>query len=119
MQAALQSLEEEVRELIRQRRIDPTRDDGVVRQLVQEAVADYEDRALVSGAAPLSDRDEAARVLMESVAGFGPLQPYLDDPTVEEIWINYTELIGQRRTWPTALVMDVLACRSAPVIHGC
>jgi pilus assembly protein CpaF len=25
---------------------------------------------------------------MESVAGFGPLQPYLDDPTVEEIWIN-------------------------------
>jgi pilus assembly protein CpaF len=88
MQAALQSLEEEVRELIRQRRIDPTRDDGVVRQLVQEAVADYEDRALVSGAAPLSDRDEAARVLMESVAGFGPLQPYLDDPTVEEIWIN-------------------------------
>src|SRR5690606_11120417 len=88
MQAALQSLEEEVRELIRQRRIDPTRDDGVVRQLVQEAVADYEDRALVSGAAPLSDRDEAARVLMESVAGFGTLQPYLDDPTVEEIWIN-------------------------------
>ncbi len=22
------------------------------------------------------------------VAGFGPLQPFLDDPTIEEIWIN-------------------------------
>jgi pilus assembly protein CpaF len=24
----------------------------------------------------------------DGVAGFGPLQRYLDDPTVEEIWIN-------------------------------
>lgn len=88
MQTALRSLEEDVRELIRQRRIDPARDEGVVRQLVLEAVADYDDRALLSGATPLSDRDEAARTLIETVAGFGPLQQYLDDPTVEEIWIN-------------------------------
>ena len=26
--------------------------------------------------------------MLDAVAGFGPLQPYLDDPTVEEIWIN-------------------------------
>ncbi len=26
--------------------------------------------------------------LILRVAGFGPLQPYLDDPTVEEVWIN-------------------------------
>jgi pilus assembly protein CpaF len=29
-----------------------------------------------------------ARAVLDAVAGFGPLQPFLDDPTVEEIWIN-------------------------------
>jgi pilus assembly protein CpaF len=27
------------------------------------------------------------------VAGYGPLQPYLDDPTVEELWINAPDRI--------------------------
>ena len=26
--------------------------------------------------------------MLDAVAGLGPLQPYLDDPTVEEIWVN-------------------------------
>ena len=26
--------------------------------------------------------------LVARVSGFGPLQPLLDDPTVEEVWIN-------------------------------
>ena len=30
----------------------------------------------------------AAKSVLDAVAGFGPLQQYLDDPTVEEIWIN-------------------------------
>lgn len=89
MQAtALQLLEEDVRELVRRRRLDPTRDDLAVRDLVREVLDDYDDRALVSGLGPLADRDEAQRLLVESVAGFGPLQPYLDAPDVEEIWIN-------------------------------
>lgn len=78
----LASLEDEVRELIRRRRLDPARDDTAVRQLVREAVADYEERALLGGLAPLADPDETGRLVMDSVAGFGPLQPYLDDPTL-------------------------------------
>jgi len=85
---ALQSLETDVRELIRRRRLDPATDDPQVRQLVAEAVAEYDERALLGGMPPLADQDEAGRVVLESVAGFGPLQPYLDDPSVEEIWIN-------------------------------
>jgi pilus assembly protein CpaF len=85
---ALQSLETDVRELIRRRRLDPATDDPQVRQLVAEAVAEYDERALLGGMPPLADQDETGRVLLESVAGFGPLQPYLDDPSVEEIWIN-------------------------------
>ncbi len=85
---ALQLLEEDVRELIRRRRLDPARDEAEVRSLIGEVLDDYDDRSLGGGLVPLSDRREAHRLLLESVAGFGPLQRYLDDPSVEEIWIN-------------------------------
>lgn len=85
---AFQVLEDDLRELIRERRLDPARDDVEVRSLIGEVLDDYDDRALLGGLAPVMDRTQAQRLLMESVAGFGPLQAYLDDPTVEEIWIN-------------------------------
>ncbi|QDO89267.1 CpaF family protein [Ornithinimicrobium ciconiae] len=83
-----QSLEGEVRELIRARRLDPSIDDVALRQVVREVVAGFDERALQGGIRPLTDPDEAGRLLLESVAGLGPLQQYLDDPHVEEIWIN-------------------------------
>lgn len=84
----LQFLEDEVREQIRQRRLDPATDDLALRHLVREVVTEFDERALQGGARPLPDPDEAGRLLLESVAGLGPLQQYLDDPQVEEIWIN-------------------------------
>ena len=33
------------------------------------------------------------REVLAAVAGYGPLQPYLDDPTVEELWINAPDRI--------------------------
>jgi pilus assembly protein CpaF len=29
-----------------------------------------------------------SRAILDAIAGFGPLQPYLDDPAIEEVWIN-------------------------------
>jgi pilus assembly protein CpaF len=78
----------EVRELIRRRGIDPARDLPGVRRLVQDAVADYDERSLTAALPPLADTGEAVRMVLDDVAGFGPLQAYLDDPQVEEIWIN-------------------------------
>ena len=86
--ATLQSLEHEVRELIRARRLDPANDDLALRTLVREVVEEFDERALNGGIRPLSDPEETGRLLLESVAGLGPLQQYLDDPQVEEIWIN-------------------------------
>jgi pilus assembly protein CpaF len=81
-------VEDEVRELVRRRGLDPVADPKAVRRLVAEVLADYDDRTL-SGALPaLVDLDDAARSVFDAVAGYGPLQGYLDDPTVEEIWIN-------------------------------
>jgi pilus assembly protein CpaF len=81
-------LEAEVRELVRRRSIDPTRDADAVARLVDDAVQDYLDRATTSALPPLGDVAAAARAVRDAIAGFGVLQPFLDDPSVEEIWIN-------------------------------
>jgi pilus assembly protein CpaF len=81
-------VETEVRELVRQRGIDPWSDAPTIRALVGDVIADYEDRS-ASGAMPLLlDPQSVARQVYDAVAGLGPLQPFLDDPQVEEIWIN-------------------------------
>ena len=81
-------VEDEVRELVRRRGIDPQAEAGAVRRLVDEVIGDYLDRAVMSSMPPLGDTTAVARTVVDSVSGFGPLQPFLDDAVVEEIWIN-------------------------------
>lgn len=81
-------LEAEVRELVRRRGIDPATEQGTVRHLVDEALGDYLDRTLTTDLPTLADPVAEARAVFDAVAGFGPLQPFLDDPSIEEIWIN-------------------------------
>jgi pilus assembly protein CpaF len=51
-------------------------------------IVDYDERSLSGTLPQLADRGLAARQVFDAVAGFGPLQPLLDDLDVEEIWIN-------------------------------
>ncbi len=88
MATALQIVEDEVRELVRRRDLDPTLDTAAFRRLLDEVVTEYQNRAVTSSLPPLGDPKLAVRAVLDLVAGFGPLQPLLDDPTVEEVWIN-------------------------------
>lgn len=81
-------VESEVREQVRRRGMDPAAEPALMRLLVEQVLGDYEQRALVEDLPVLGDRLLAARLVFDAVAGFGPLQAYLDDPVVEEIWIN-------------------------------
>jgi pilus assembly protein CpaF len=81
-------VEGEVRELVRRRGLDPIAEAGAVRRLVDDVIGDYLDRAVMATMPPLGDTTAVARSVVDAVSGFGPLQPFLDDPTVEEIWIN-------------------------------
>jgi pilus assembly protein CpaF len=85
---AVRIVEDEVRELIRRRGLDPLRQSGEVRRLVEAAVSDYDERALLAPLPPLGPLESARRFVFDAVAGFGALQPFLDDPGIEEIWIN-------------------------------
>lgn len=81
-------LETEVRELIRRRGVDPARDKDGIDRLVADALADYDSRTALGVVPPLADAQDAVRAVLDAVAGLGPLQRYLDDPEIEEIWIN-------------------------------
>ncbi|KHL04988.1 CpaF family protein [Sinomonas humi] len=95
---AFRIVEEEVRELVRVRGLDPLRQHAEVRRLVDAAVADYDERALLGAVPALGSLDTARRHVFDAVAGLGPLQPLLDDPDVEEIWINAPhEVFAARR----------------------
>src|SRR3954467_3701711 len=81
-------VEDEVRELVRRRGLDPSGDIDAVRRLAEEVLSEYDDRALTSSLPPLTDARRTARTVFDAVAGFGPLQAYLDDDTIEELWVN-------------------------------
>lgn len=81
-------LEHEVRELVRRRALDPVRDRPGLERLVAEASADYTERATRGVVPALADPQATARAVVDALGGLGPLQRYLDDPEVEEIWIN-------------------------------
>jgi len=117
MAEAAQHVEGEVRELIRRSGLDPTRHPVEIDRLVREAVHDYDDRSLRSGMPGLGDLDDAVKSILDTVAGYGPLQRYFDDPAIEEIWINAPEKVfvarnGVPELTTTILTPDVLCTLS-------
>jgi len=86
--AVLEELDQHVRSLVRREGVDPQQDVPVVRRIVEGVVRDHDARSLTGAVAPVTDVESLVGELVARVAGFGPLQPFLDDPTVEEVWIN-------------------------------
>ncbi len=105
---AVRAVESEVRELIRRSGLDPAREQGAVARLVHDAVNDYDERSLHGGLPSLSDLADAAKQVMDAVAGFGPLQRFFDDPQVEEIWINQPNRVFVARGGVSELTNTIL-----------
>lgn len=57
-------------------------------EYVRDELRSYSERALGGSLPLIADEVVTAREVVASLTGFGALQPYLDDPGVEEIWIN-------------------------------
>ena len=84
---------ERVRERLRAEQADPARDPDRAAQVVRAEVQRHNDFALARGLALVDDEAACVREVLAAVAGYGPLQAYLDDPTVEELWINAPDRI--------------------------
>jgi pilus assembly protein CpaF len=101
-------LEHEVRELIRRTGLDPARDRAGVVALVTDVMADYDERSVVGAVPPLTDPAAAHKAVVDAVAGLGPLQQYLDDPDVEEVWINAPSQVFVARRGEAELTTTML-----------
>ncbi len=84
----VETLDGRVRDQVRREGVDPQRDAPLVRRIAEGVVRDHDQRSLTGAVDPVADVDSVVGELVARVSGFGALQPYLDDPAVEEIWIN-------------------------------
>lgn len=79
-------IESESRELIRRRGVEASAQQ--LEPLIREIVEDYEERAASGAVRSLADADHAIAEVAARIGGFGPLQEFLDDDSIEEIWSN-------------------------------
>jgi pilus assembly protein CpaF len=102
---AVEIVERDVRELLASREIAIDHDPGLTR-LVDEVVLDYRDRYLTGGLPPLTDED--VELLHHRIGGFGALTRLLEDPEIEEIWINEPGRVFIARRGSSELTTTIL-----------
>jgi pilus assembly protein CpaF len=81
-------LDQQVRSVVRREGVDPQLDATRVRRIAEEVVRAHDERSLTGVVTPVPDPAAVIGELVARVSGFGALQTFLDDPEVEEIWIN-------------------------------
>lgn len=102
-------LDTRVRELVRSSGIDPQEDMSGLDRLIDVALAEYESLVITGSVIPLVNQQEEIRALRDDIGGFGPVQRLLDDPAVEEMWINEPGKIFVARAGRSELTNVVLS----------
>ena len=98
--SAYESIRNEALLGLEREKLDPGADPDAVSRLVATIVGDYQLHAHSGNAPALRDMGEMVRRVVRSITGFGALSQLLEDPTVEEIFIegpNVTFIDGSGR----------------------
>ena len=77
-----------VRVRLRAEHTDPSMVPDAARRVAVSEVRRHNDMALARGEELIDDEAACVRDVLAAVTGFGVLQPLLDDPEIEEIWVN-------------------------------
>lgn len=88
MTSPVVDIAESVRARVRGDGVDLGTDGALAERYVRDEVRRYSERALGGSVPLLADEAAVARQVVAALTGLGALQPLLDDPAVEEIWIN-------------------------------
>jgi len=120
---AADAVAERVRGRLREEQIDPIRQPVRVREIADAEVRRHNDYALARGLEYIDDEAACARDVLARVTGYGPLQPLLDDPDVEEIWINDPQTIfaaraGRSERVPLRLTDDAVRDIVERMLHA-
>ncbi|WP_314474090.1 ATPase, T2SS/T4P/T4SS family [uncultured Microbacterium sp.] len=105
---------ERVRSRLRAEGIDPSIDPEAASRITHAEVRRHDDLALACGEALIDDEAACVREVMASLSGFGALQPLLDDPEIEEIWLNgsgHVHIAREGEAERTGLRLDDVAVR--------
>src|SRR5574340_1631588 len=82
----INSLKNHILQVISRELESNPRDEGdrktVVLQLIQQAFTDLKYNF------PKTIKDQVTREILDELLGFGPLQPFLDDPEISEVMVN-------------------------------
>ena len=105
----VETLDAALREVVRRDGVDPQADVRLVRGIAERLVQDHDQRSLTGSVSPLGDPEAVVEELVARVAGFGPLQRYLDDPTVEEVWVNDPSRVFVARAGRHELTSTILS----------
>jgi pilus assembly protein CpaF len=92
MSQAVAIITDLVRERVRREGAD-LGERGVAERFIHDEVQRYSERALGGSLPLIADEGHAASQVLATLTGFGALQPYFDDPGIEEIWINSPDKI--------------------------
>ncbi|TFC35000.1 CpaF family protein [Cryobacterium sp. TMT2-14] len=111
MSEAVRIITEQVRTRVRRDGVDLASNSGLAEQYVRDEVQRYAERALGNSLPLIADERQAAREVVASLTGFGALQPFLDDPGIEEIWINAPSRVFVARDGVPELTTMVLTAR--------
>ena len=106
--ALVETLDAALRDSVRRDGVDPQREPSAVRRLAERLVREHDERSLTGVGAPVLDVQGMIEELLSRLSGFGPLQRYLDDPTVEEIWINDPSRVFVARAGKHELTSTIL-----------
>lgn len=109
MNAEISLIADRVRERVRREGVDLGRDLGLAESYVREEIRRYSERALGGSLPLIRDEHQAAKDVVASITGFGVLQPFFDDDTIEEIWINEPDRIFIARDGVPELTSVTLA----------
>jgi pilus assembly protein CpaF len=102
-------LDTQLRDAVRRQGVDPLVDRAAVRRIAEDVVGEHDRNSLSGAVEPVADQTAVLDELLARVAGFGPLQAYLDDPTVEEIWINEPSRVFVAREGRHELTTTILS----------
>lgn len=97
MSPVVSAVADRVRDRLRADRTDPSVAPEAARRLAQAEVRRHNDYALARGLAIVDDEQAAVREVLAAVTGYGALQEHLDDPGIEEIWINAPDRVFAAR----------------------
>ncbi|WP_249520867.1 CpaF family protein [Microbacterium sp. ER1] len=106
-----------VRRRLRTEGVDPATDPERARKVARAEVRRHDDRALARGGVLVEDEAACVRDVLAAVSGFGALQPLLDDPGIEEVWVNGDGVVHTARggvaertalRWDGATVRDLV-----------